>query len=68
MVSGVGCIRLAQNRGQWRASVNTILNLWFLWKAENFLSMWANICFTEGICLVQLSFSIACLQAQILVC
>jgi hypothetical protein len=35
---GVDWINLAQNRDQWRALVNTVMNLRGPYKAENFLT------------------------------
>jgi hypothetical protein len=34
---GVGWMHLAQDRDQWRAVVNTVMNLWFPQKEGNFL-------------------------------
>jgi hypothetical protein len=34
----VDWMHLAQNRDQWRALVNTVMNLWVPQNAENFLS------------------------------
>jgi hypothetical protein len=33
---GVGCIRLARDRGQWRALVNAVIELRVVLKARNF--------------------------------
>jgi len=35
---GVGWIDLAQDKDQWRAIVNTAMDLWVLYKAENFVT------------------------------
>jgi hypothetical protein len=37
-------IHLAQDRDQWQAPVNTIVNLQVPWTAGNFLSGWATVC------------------------
>jgi len=36
----VDWIHAAQQRCQWRALVNTVMNLWFPLKAGNFLTEW----------------------------
>jgi hypothetical protein len=39
---GIDWIDLAQDRGQWRALVNTVMNLWVPFNAEKFLNSCTN--------------------------
>jgi hypothetical protein len=43
----VGWMHLVYNRDQWRALVNTIINLRVPWKAGSFLTIWVTISFSR---------------------
>jgi hypothetical protein len=45
----VDWIHLAQDRAQWRSSLNTILNRGVPWKSRHFLTRWAIISFSRNI-------------------
>jgi hypothetical protein len=45
---------LAQDKDQWWALVNMVINLQIPWKAGNFFTSWVSISFLEGLCSMQL--------------
>jgi hypothetical protein len=48
-IEGVNWIRLAQDRIQWRASVNTVMNLRAPYRKQDFLTSWVTISFSNNI-------------------
>jgi hypothetical protein len=48
----VNWIHLAQNRDQWQALVNTVMNLRVPWKLRNFLTEWLSA--SQGLCSMEL--------------
>jgi hypothetical protein len=59
----VDWIHLAQDRNQWRALVNTAMNLWVLWRAEIFLTSWATVSFSGKTLLHGVGYSTAFLHS-----
>jgi hypothetical protein len=45
---GVDWIYLAQDRILWYIFVNTVMNVWVIYNADNFLTTWANISFPRS--------------------
>jgi hypothetical protein len=59
-VKGIGCegidsIHLAQDTDQWRALVNTVMDLQFPLKVGNFLTFLASISFQQGLFSMELA-------------
>jgi hypothetical protein len=52
---GVDCIHLAQDKNQWWAVVNTVMNLWVPLQAVNFLTSRVTISFSRRIVLHSVS-------------
>jgi hypothetical protein len=44
---GMDWILLAQDRDQWRAAVNTVMDVRVTWRAENFSTSWVTLIFME---------------------
>jgi hypothetical protein len=61
---GVDWIQLAQNRGQWRAVVNTVMKLQVPCKVGNFLTSCVTISFSRK----TLLHGVLCARARVCVC
>jgi hypothetical protein len=44
---GVDWIHVAEDKGQWRALMNTVMNLRAPWKGGHFLTSWATVSFSR---------------------
>jgi len=56
---GLDWMQLAQDRDQWWALVNTVMNLRVPWKPENFLTSWISITFSRRALLGGVSQSVS---------
>jgi hypothetical protein len=62
--SGMDCTRLAQDRDQWRALMNTLMNLWIPQNIWNFLSSWVAGGFSRRIQLQGVSYITSSLRLR----